>query len=127
MTCGNLDFFDKLFKYNVLIGYNMNKILTIVLLAFTMSANAFWSGNRIPWNNGANNYNAYQNQSYGYQRDNGIFAYNPYDYWDPRWYAEEMNNMFDEFYHNNNYNHNGYNPRNYVYGNTITDNSMNQQ
>ncbi len=86
----------------------MKKILAIVLLAFTLSANAFWNNNG-PW---GNNYNNYGN--YGYQ-DNGIFAFNPYDYWDPRWYAEEMSNMMDEFDDNgwnNNYGGYGYNPYN---------------
>jgi hypothetical protein len=52
----------------------------------------------MPWSN--NNYNCYNN--YGYQQDNGIFSFNPYDYWDPRWYSEEMSNMMDEFSDNNN-------------------------
>ncbi len=84
----------------------MKKIFTIVLLTSTLSANAFWSSNNTPWGNGYNNYNAY-----GYQEDNGIFGYNPYDFWDPRWYAEEMGNMFDEF-DNNGWNNNNY----YGYG-----------
>jgi hypothetical protein len=50
-----------------------------------------------------------------------MFGYNPYDYWDPRWYMEEMSNMVDEFDDefnnnnngwNNNNNFNGYNPYN---------------
>ena len=66
----------------------MKKIIAIFALALTLSANAFWNNNG-PW---GNNYNGY-----GYADDNGIFAYNPYDYWDPRWYFEEMENMMDEF------------------------------
>ncbi|WXT99824.1 MAG: hypothetical protein Ctma_0528 [Catillopecten margaritatus gill symbiont] len=98
----------------------MKKILAIAILAFTMSANAFWNNNNMPWNgnnmpweNGVSNYNGYgynQNGQNGYQQDNGFFAYNPYDYWDPRWYAEEMSNMFDEF-DNNGWNNNGNNYR----------------
>ncbi|WP_190600831.1 hypothetical protein [Candidatus Vesicomyidisocius sp. SY067_SCS001] len=82
----------------------MKSFFTIVLLTFTISVNAFWSGNNSPWGNGYNHHN-----SYGYQEDNGIFGYNPYDFWDPRWYAEEMGNMFDEFDDNGwNNNYNGY-------------------
>ncbi|MDC9714486.1 MAG: hypothetical protein PSN36_01490 [Gammaproteobacteria bacterium] len=100
----------------------MKKILAIVLLAFTFSANAFWNNNNMPWsNNGYNN-----NGNYGYQQDNGIFSFNPYEYWDPRWYSEEMSNMMDEFSDNNNgwgnnynrynrYNSYGYNPYNNNY------------
>ncbi|HIC40062.1 MAG TPA: hypothetical protein EYO74_01470 [Piscirickettsiaceae bacterium] len=87
----------------------MKKILTVVLLAFALGANAFWNNNNnTPWSNGSNNYN-------GYQEDNGMFGYNPYDFWDPRWYMEEMSNMVDEFddeFNNNNYNGYGYNPYN---------------
>ncbi len=95
----------------------MKKILAIVMLAFTMSVNAFWNGNNMPWNNGFNNNNGYNNynQGRGYQQDNGFFAYNPYDYWDPRWYAEEMGNMFDEFDNNNSWGGNNYNNRGYGY------------
>jgi hypothetical protein len=57
----------------------------------------------MPWNNG-NNYN-----NNGYQEDNGMFGYNPYDYWDPRWYMEEMSNMVDEFDDEFNNNNNGWN------------------
>jgi hypothetical protein len=52
----------------------MKKILTIVLLAFTLNANAFWGNDNMPWSN--NNYNGYNN--YGYQQDNGIFSFNPF-------------------------------------------------
>jgi len=86
----------------------MKKIFAVVLLAFSLGANAFFNNNDMPWNNGFNN------NVNGYQQDNGIFSYNPYDYWDPRWYMEEMSNMVDEFdneinNNNNNYGY-GYNP-----------------
>lgn len=90
----------------------MKSFFTIALLTFTISVNAFWSGNNSPWGNGYNHRN-----SYGYQEDNGIFGYNPYDFWDPRWYAEEMGNMFDEFDDNGwNNNYNGYGRNGYGYG-----------
>ncbi|BBB23756.1 conserved hypothetical protein [Isorropodon fossajaponicum endosymbiont JTNG4] len=82
----------------------MKKIFAIVLLAFTLSANAFWNSNNTPWGNNHN--------GYGYQEDNGMFGYNPYDFWDPRWYPEEMGNMFDEFDNNGWSNNNNY----YSYG-----------
>lgn len=112
----------------------MKKILTITLLASAMSVNAFWNNNNMnmPWDSGVSNYN-HNNHSYGYQQDNGIFAYNPYNYWEPRWYAEEMSNVFDEFGGNgwNNNNHNqtgyGYNPRDYALGNIVTGHGANQQ
>ncbi|SMM98001.1 hypothetical protein SPONL_1722 [uncultured Candidatus Thioglobus sp.] len=89
----------------------MKKIITIALLTLTVSANAFWNSNNTPWGNGYNN--NYGN--YGSQ-DNGFFAFNPFDYWDPRWYPEEMSNMIDEF--DNNWggnNQNGYNSNGYRY------------
>jgi hypothetical protein len=88
----------------------MKKLFAVALIAASLSANAFWNSNNSPWGNNNNNY--------GYQEDNGMFGYNPYDFWDPRWYAEEMSNMFDEFdddfnnngyNYNNPYNNNGYN------------------
>lgn len=79
----------------------MKKIIAIFAMAAALGANAFWNNNNAPWNNGYNNY--------GYQNDNGIFAYNPYDYWDPRWYMEEMSNMVDEFDDEFNNNNNGWN------------------
>jgi hypothetical protein len=41
----------------------------------SLSANAFWGNNNGPWSNG------YNNNNYGYQQDNGIFGYNPYEFW----------------------------------------------
>ncbi|WP_428087333.1 hypothetical protein [Candidatus Thioglobus sp.] len=85
----------------------MKKIFAIVLVAVSLSANAFFSSSDMPWNSGSNNN--------GYQKDNGMFGYNPYNYWDPRWYMEEMSNMVDEFDDNlssNDNNNNGYNPYN---------------
>jgi hypothetical protein len=87
----------------------MKKIFAVVLLAFSLGANAFFNNNDMPWNNGFNS-----NNVNGYQKDNGIFSYNPYDYWDPRWYMEEMSNMVDElddeFNTNSNNSGYGYNP-----------------
>ncbi|HIC40063.1 MAG TPA: hypothetical protein EYO74_01475 [Piscirickettsiaceae bacterium] len=86
----------------------MKKIFAVVLLAFALSANAFWNNNNSPW--GGNN--SYYGGGYN---DNGMFGYNPYDFWDPRWYFEEMDNMMDEFDNNswgNNYGGSGYNPYN---------------
>jgi hypothetical protein len=84
----------------------MKKLLAIALVATSISANAFWNNNSMPWDNN----NGYNNS--GYQENNGVFGYNQYDYWDPRWYMEEMSNMVDDFDNNNNgwNNHNnGYN------------------
>ena len=92
----------------------MKKLLTIVLFTVSLSVNAFWGNNNSPWSGGYNNYN-----NYGYQQDNGIFGYNPYEFWEPSWYFEEMSNMFDEFdndgWNNNNNGYGygyGYNPYN---------------
>jgi len=41
--------------------------------------------------------------TYGYQNDNGIFASNSYDFWDPRWYSTEFSNMVNEFDEPNRY------------------------
>jgi len=84
----------------------MKKIITTVLTALflTTSANAFFNNNDMPWNN---NYNA---------QDNGMFAYNSFDYLDPRWFSTEFTNMINEidddgdmFGRNNGYNHSNYN------------------
>jgi len=85
----------------------MKKIIAIFAMVAALGANAFWNNNNsTPWGNGYNNS--------GYQQDNGIFSYNPYDYWDPRWYMEEMSNMVDElddeFNTNSNNSGYGYNP-----------------
>ncbi|MBE8190060.1 MAG: hypothetical protein HAW58_04250 [Candidatus Thioglobus sp.] len=82
----------------------MKKILAIALLAFSLSAGAFWGNN---WGN---------NMPWGGQQDNGIFGFNPYDYWDPSWYSQEMDNMIDEF-DDNNYGNNYGNRYGNNYGN----------
>lgn len=86
----------------------MKKIIAIFAMAAALGANAFWNNNG-PWNNNG------WNNGYGYNDDNGIFGYNPYEFWDPRWYMEEMSNMVDEFDDEFNNNNNGYynNPWNY--------------
>ena len=68
-----------------------NLFVALTVLLTVTSANAFFNGNN-SWNS---------NHSNGYQEDNGIFAYNSYDFWDPRWYSQEFTNfvteMDDEF------------------------------
>ena len=81
----------------------MKKLFAIILLAISLSSNAFWNNN--------NYYGGYS--PYGYYDDNGIFGYNPYDFWDPRWYFEEMENMFDEFDEGWNDDYYGYGPYGY--------------
>jgi len=63
----------------------MKKIITSVLTALflTTSANAFFN---TAWNDNTN----------GNYDDNGIFAYNSFDYWDPRWYSTEFTNFVNE-------------------------------
>ena len=80
----------------------MKKIIAIFAMVAALGANAFWNNNSTPWSNSYNNS--------CYQADNGMFGYNPYDYWDPRWYMEEMSNMVDEIDDeiNSNSNNNGY-------------------
>jgi hypothetical protein len=48
------------------------------------------------------NFNTNNNVN-GYQNDNGIFASNSYDFWDPRWYSTEFSNMVNEFDEPNRY------------------------
>ncbi len=57
-----------------------NLFAALTVLLTIGSANAFW-------NNNSEN---------GYQEDNGIFAYNKYDFWDPRWYTQEFTNFVTE-------------------------------
>jgi hypothetical protein len=73
----------------------MKKILAFAIMAISLSSNAFWGNNN--WNNGYDN---------NYYNNNGIFGYNSYDFWDPRWYMEEMSDLFDEF--DNDWSNNGY-------------------
>ncbi len=79
----------------------MKKIIAVALLVASLGSNAFW-----------NNNNNWGNNGYGYYDDNGMFGYNPYDFWDPRWYFEEMDNMMDEFDTGWNDDYYGYNPYN---------------
>ena len=39
----------------------------------------------------------FNNNNYGYVEDNGIFAFNPWEMTDPRWYSTEFTNMINEF------------------------------
>lgn len=78
----------------------MKKIIAVALLAASLGSNAFWNNNNNWGNNGY------------YYDDNGMFGYNPYDFWDPRWYFEEMDNMMDEFDTGWNDDYYGYNPYN---------------
>lgn len=63
-------------------------LLTLILMFSSVgSVNAFWNNG---WNNSWNNWN-------------------PYDVWDPRYWMEEMEDMFDDDWWNNNYsNYGGY-------------------
>jgi len=75
----------------------MKKITLTVVLATTMgTASAGFFNN--------NDYN-------GYNQDNGLFAYNPYSFFDPRWFIQEAENFVDEFDNDDNdrYGYNGYN------------------
>jgi hypothetical protein len=62
----------------------MKKIIAIAALVAATSASAgFFNNNNTTWNN-------------GYQEDNGIFSFNPYSFWEPRWYIQEANNFMNE-------------------------------
>jgi len=65
----------------------MKKIIAIAALIAATSASAGF----------------FNNNGYGYQNDNGIFASNSYDFWDPRWYSTEFTNMVNEFDEPNRY------------------------
>lgn len=65
----------------------MKKILmTIMALMVSVSANAFF---------GANNDMEFP-LSDDNKYDNGMFAYNGYDFFDPRWFSTEFTNMVNE-------------------------------
>lgn len=78
----------------------MKKIAILSMLFVAFNSQAFWNNNNnynnTPWGNFNGNNNPW-NQFGNYVEDNGIFGFNPYEYTDPRWYPEEMGNMFDEF------------------------------
>ena len=54
-------------------------LLSLLLMGMLTNTHAFWNNNN--WNNGWNN---------GWSNN-----WNPYDVWDPRYWAEEMEDMFD--------------------------------
>lgn len=86
----------------------MKKIIAVSLLTLSLSSNAFWGNNN------------------GYHNDNGIFGFNQYSFFDPRWYFEEAGNMMDEF-DNNGYQQYGnyYQPHRYGYPKIIHRTSKN--
>ena len=84
----------------------MKKLVLLLLLMTSLGASAHsnwgnnWWGNNDWWGD-----------------DNGIFGFNPYEYWEPQWYFEEMENFVDEFddWDNDHYGY-GYNPYYRPYG-----------
>ena len=58
-------------------NYIMKKIVTIIALVASLNSTAFFT-------------EIVSNQAFRDLDNNGIFAYNSYSYWDPRWYAEEF-------------------------------------
>lgn len=63
----------------------MKILLTSTLMALSLSSNAFFNNT---------NFNGWN--SNGNQEDNGIVAYNPYNFFDPRWAVKETLNVMDE-------------------------------
>jgi len=61
----------------------MKTIILIAVAVVSMNANAFFGKSTSTY-------------GYGNQEDNGIFAYNPYRYFDPRWGVREMENTMTE-------------------------------
>jgi|JYMV01.1.fsa_nt_gi hypothetical protein len=61
----------------------MKKIIAIAALVAATSASAGFFNDNTSWSN-------------GYQEDNGIFDFNPYSFWEPRWYIQEANNFMNE-------------------------------
>jgi hypothetical protein len=72
-----------------------NLFAALTVLLTVTSASAFFENNNFnPWDN--DNNNRWTLNSNGNAEDNGIFAYNSYDFWDPRWYSTEFTNMVNE-------------------------------
>lgn len=69
----------------------MKKIIAIAALVAATSASAF---NFDFWNSD-NNFVAVDRHGHPVE-DNGIFAFNPYEFTNPKWYAQEFMNMVDE-------------------------------
>jgi len=69
----------------------MKKLIAIATLVAATSASAI---NFDFWND--TNYVAVDRNGYPVE-DNGIFAFNPYEFTNPKWYAQEFINMVDEF------------------------------
>jgi len=58
----------------------------------------------------------FNNNGYNGYTDNGIFAFNGFSMFDPRWYTQEFTNMVNEFdseFTNNNNNNYGYSSYSY--------------
>ena len=73
-----------------------NLFAALTVLLTIGSANAFFdNANFNPWDNDNNNRWTFNNSN-GNADDNGIFAYNSYDMWDPRWYSTEFTNMVNK-------------------------------
>jgi len=89
----------------------MKKIIAIAALVAATSASAgFFNNNNVtPWNTNVNS---------GYAEDNGIFAYNPYSFFEPRWYIQEASNFMNEIDSEGAKKHSSYNfPAQYEKGN----------
>jgi hypothetical protein len=71
-----------------------NLFAALTVLLTVTSASAF-NANFNPWDNDNNNRWAFNNSN-GNAEDNGVFGYNSYEYWDPRWYSKEFTNGVDE-------------------------------
>ena len=82
----------------------LRNILTLSVLLTATSAFAWFGGNNGnnwgPWNGNGGNWGPWGGNNWN---NNGYYG-NPYDEWDPRYWMEEMEDMFD-----NDNNYGGYN------------------
>ncbi len=63
----------------------MKKIIAIAALVAATTASAGFFNDNNSWST-----------EYGNTDDNGIFSFNPYSVFEPRWYIQEANNFMDE-------------------------------
>ena len=73
----------------------MKKLFTTLALTIALTGSAIAGFDFDFWNTDNNGFVAVDRNGFPVE-DNGIFAFNPYEFTNPKWYAQEFINMVDE-------------------------------